>query len=80
MAVVFAYAAPGPAAQGHGLGRVAISALTDVETESVMVGCACGGRWDIDLVSVLQDRPQQLHRIINDAFPGASFDRKGTAQ
>jgi hypothetical protein len=40
----------------------------------VTVSCPCGGRWSLDLVAVLDGRPQTLARE-TWKFPGVSWDR-----
>jgi hypothetical protein len=43
-------------------------------TQTVTAGCACRHRFTVELVSLLDGRPEQPERITGDDFPGVSFD------
>lgn len=58
------------------LQRFSVTQITDMgDLSNLMVGCACGARWSLDLAPVLDGTRQELRRITGDNFSGVSFDR-----
>jgi hypothetical protein len=77
--VAVAAVAPGHERLSFGVGRVPVAYLLDPAdapaSETVMVGCPCKKRWQIDAVAVARDVKQEPRRVTGDDFPGVSFDR-----
>jgi len=67
--------APGRERLTRGPLRIPKADLEEYDGYKVMVGCACGHRWFLDLCDVLRGASPTLQRLTGDDFPGVSFDR-----
>lgn len=78
--VVYLGIAPGREHSSSGLARLTVEQVRGDDLEdpfegmTVQATCACGKRWDVDLVAVLDGKPQTLTRDTS-TFPGVSWDR-----